>query len=140
VPRRRLVAAGFVVVATAALGACGDDGPVAAPPRDQVAATVHDFARAAADKDYARLCGEILSDDLVTRVQRAGITCRMALQAGLGDVRDPEVRVGEVRVTGDMATAEVRSQAAGQRGSADVLRLVREHGGWRIAALAAERR
>lgn len=136
-PRRVTLA---LACAAFAVGACGDDGAPAAPPREQVAATVHDFARAAADKDYARLCREILSDDLVTRVQRAGITCRMALQAGLGDVRDPEVRVGEVRVTGDTATAEVRSQAAGQRGSADVLRLVREHGGWRIAALATDGR
>jgi hypothetical protein len=72
----------------------------------------------------------------VTRIQRAGVTCRDALQTGLQDVRDPHVTVGKVSIDGDAATAEVRTTASGQAPSTDRLRLVRERGHWRIASLA----
>jgi hypothetical protein len=39
-------------------------------------------------------------------------------------------------VTGDAATADVRTSAAGQEPSRDTLRLARVDGTWRIASLA----
>jgi hypothetical protein len=118
-----------------ALTACG--GTKEMSDRDQVAATVQAFGRATAARDYPRLCGEILAQELVTRIQQAGLTCRDALRTGLQGVRDPQVTVGTVAVDGDRATADVRTTATGQPPSVDRVRLVREGGRWRIASLAA---
>jgi Putative lumazine-binding len=129
----RLSTALAVAALAMAAAACGGSG--ATSDREQVAATVRAFGRATQAGDYGRLCRDLLSTALVTRIQRAGITCRDALQAGLQGVRAPRLSVGEITVDGDRATAEVRTSAAGQRPSVDRLRLVREAGRWRIASL-----
>jgi hypothetical protein len=134
---RRATAAVLMVLAVA-VGACGGAAepkrrPV--PDREQVAAVVDSFRRATAVKDYGRLCRDVLAAELVTRVQRAGMTCADALRAGLQDVRDPQLQVDRIVVTGDRATADVRTSAAGEAPSSDRLTLVREHDGWRIASL-----
>lgn len=123
----------LVVGGVAAAGCGGRKGP---SDRQQVASTVQAFGRASAGRNYAALCRDILSTALVTRIQRAGVTCQDALAAGLQDVRDPRLTVGRIALHGDAATAEVRTTASGQAPSTDTLRLVREHGRWRIASLA----
>ncbi|HSD76110.1 MAG TPA: nuclear transport factor 2 family protein [Solirubrobacteraceae bacterium] len=133
----RLATAALLAALAVAPGAagCGGGGGREVPDGEQVAAVVRAFARATAAKDYARLCRDILSEQLVVRIQRAGVTCRDALRAGLQDVRDPHLAVGRIVVDGDAATAEVRTTAAGQAPSRDRLRLAREDGRWRIASL-----
>jgi Putative lumazine-binding len=129
---RRATAVLLAAIAAVAAG-CGGNGP---SDRERVSATVQAFGRATAGHDYARLCGDILSTALLTRIQQAGVTCRDALAAGLQDVRDAHLTVGKITVDGDAATAEVRTTAAGEPPSTDRLRLVRENGRWRIASLA----
>ena len=128
--------ASVVLLAALALGAAACGGR-ARSDRDQVAAAVKAFGDATATKDYARLCGEILAQELVTRIQKAGLTCRDALRTGLEGVRDPQLTLGSISIEGERATADVRTSAAGQPPSNDHLRLVREGGRWRIASLAA---
>jgi hypothetical protein len=120
-----------LVAAAATLCSCGG-GPT---DEDQVRAAVQAFARATADKDYQRLCDELLAPKLIAQVRAAGLPCEVALQQGLGDVREPRLTLGRVTVTGASATADVRTTAAGEAPSRDTLKLTRVAGKWRIASL-----
>jgi hypothetical protein len=116
----------------AALSGCGGEEPVT----DEVRGAVEDFGRASADKDYQRLCDEILAPQLIESVERVGLPCEQALRQGLGDVRAPKVEVRSVVVNRDKALVQVRSSAAGQQPSQDTLEVVRQDGRWRISSLA----
>jgi hypothetical protein len=128
-PMRRPFAA--VLFLAASLSGCGG-GP---SDQQQVQATVEAFGRATAAKDYQRLCDTLLTPKLVAEVETAGLPCEVALRQGLGEVRSPELTIGRIEVDGDKATADVRSSAAGQLPSRDVLELVRVGDSWRIASL-----
>lgn len=122
----------------AAPSGCADEDPNEGPDDQQVRFVVERFGEASREKDYTMICRELLADDLVMRIERVGLSCEAALQKGLGEVRDPELRVLEVRVDGDRATALVRTRATGQPVSEDRILLVRQDDGWRIAALTGE--
>jgi hypothetical protein len=111
---------------------CGDQGPT---PEEEVRSTVAAFGRATAAKDYQALCDRILASSLVEEVESIGLPCEVALRQGLGDVREPRLTIGTVRVNGDRATAEVRTAAAGEEPSQDTLRLLRVDEDWRISSL-----
>jgi hypothetical protein len=122
-------------VAALALLATGCGGEEDPAPEAQVRATLADFGRATAAKDYERLCTRILAPDLVEQVTSVGLSCPAALRQGLEEVREPRITVGAVRVTGDSARAEVSTSARGQQPSRDTLELRRVPGGWRVASL-----
>ena len=127
-PRTVLIAA----LATALLTAgCGADDE-----RD-VRATLKAFGDATAKKDYQRLCDDLLSPDLVEQVRRVNLPCEVALRTGFEEVQSPRIEVRSVKVDGDSATARVRSTAANQEPSEDVVKLVKVDGEWRIASLAS---
>lgn len=114
------------------LSACG--GPSA---EDEVRATVVRFGRAVRAHDYGRICDNLLSSALLAKLDQAGVPCRVALEQGLGSVRDPTLEVLLVTVRNpNLALVRVRTGAAGQRSSIDTLRVVREPAGWRIASLS----
>ena len=73
-----------------------------------------DFGRATADKDYKTLCDRILAPKLVEDVTSVGLSCEAALKRGLGNVREPRLTIGSVRIDGDNATAEIRTSASGR--------------------------
>lgn len=128
-----LFAAAALVVALAGCGA--DTEPSARPDADQVRDVVQRFGQASARKDAETICRDLLADRLVQSVERIGLPCESALKRGLADVRQPSLRVLEVDVNGDRATALVRSSAAGQPTSEDRMGLVRQAGEWRILSL-----
>ncbi len=119
--------------AVVAAGCGGEDAPT---PEDEVRSALTAYADATAKRDEQRLCDRLLSRDLVTRVQRAGLPCEQAFRVALEDVRDPKLEVQSVKVAGERAEARVRTSATGQAPSVDTVRLVREAGSWRIASLA----
>jgi ketosteroid isomerase-like protein len=100
---------------------------------------VHDvveaFGTASAAKDYQRLCDDLLAPKLVSEVEAAGLPCEVALKQGLGEVSSPRLTIGEIRVSGDAATADVQSSATGEKPSRDTLQLLRVDSSWRIASL-----
>jgi hypothetical protein len=126
--RRPLVA---LAVAATALAGCGG-GP---SDEEQVRTTVQAFSDATAGKDYQRLCDDLLAPKLVEKIKQAGLPCEVALQHGLGAVKKPKLTIGQVTVTGDSATADVRTSAAGQQPSRDTLKLSKVGDDWRIASL-----
>jgi hypothetical protein len=122
----------LTALAALALAGCGDSGP---SDEAQIRGALEEFQRATAEKDYAALCERVLAPKLIETVEQVGLSCEMALEKGLGSVRDPRISVGSVTVDGDGATAQVRSSAAGEEPSEDTVRLVRVGDAWRIASL-----
>jgi Putative lumazine-binding len=121
------------ILAAAALAAagCGESDA------DQVRAAVTDFRKATDERDYARICKEILAKDLVRRLDALGLPCETALSKYLSETRQPKITVRSVKVQGKEATANVRSSAEGQAASDDTLEFVREDGSWRISSLGS---
>jgi Putative lumazine-binding len=128
-PVRRPLAA--LLALAGLLCACGG-GP---SDTDRVHAVVAAFGQATADKDYQRLCDQLLAPKLVGEVEQQGLPCEVALKQGLGEVKAPKLTIGQIEVKGDAATADVRSSAAGEAPSRDTLKLVRVNDAWYIASL-----
>jgi hypothetical protein len=116
------------------LAGCGDQGPT---PEEQVRATVVEFGRATAAKDYNALCDRLLAPSLIEDVESIGLPCEVALQRAYEDLRDPRLSIGRVEVHGERASAQVRTSASGQEPSEDTLQLVNENGTWKISSLAS---
>ena len=125
---RRLFVAPIVLLA-----GCGG-GP---SDTEQVHATVEAFGQATAAKDYQRLCDKILAPSLIADLKKIGLPCEIALQQGLGDVKQPRLLVGAVKVKGKTATAEVKSSAEGEPPSSDTIELEHTDAGWQIASLVS---
>jgi hypothetical protein len=125
----------LALLVAAALGAtaCGED-----EPSDEVLVrrALSDLARATAAKDYQRLCDDILAPRLLDQIKSIGLPCEVALRQGLGEVRDPRLVVGRVRVSGGKATAEVRTSARDQEPSRDTVELTKQNGDWKVSSLA----
>jgi hypothetical protein len=102
---------------------------------DRVHEVVAAFGQATAAKDYQRLCDQLLAPKLVGEVEQQGLPCEVALKQGLGEVEAPKLTIGEIKVNGDAATADVRSTATGEAPSRDTLKLVRVNDAWYIASL-----
>src|ERR1044072_3824197 len=100
---RSLVA---VFLVGAGFSGCGDSGP---SDTEQVHSTVEAFGQATAAKDYQRLCDEVLAPQLIAKLEQVGLPCEVALKQGFEDVQAPTLTIGEIEVTGDDATADVRS-------------------------------
>ena len=126
--RAILLAAG----AAAVLAGCGGGRS----DEEQVRDTVAELARATEAKDYQALCDRILAPSLIDEVKEVGLPCEVALRQALGEVKDPRLTIGRITVDGERARAEVRTSAAGQEPSQDVVELQRVEDDWRITALA----
>ena len=68
-------------------------------------------------------------------MKQIGLPCEVALQRGLGDVKNPKLTVGKISIKDDTATAEIRTVAEGQAPSRDTLELVRVKDDWRVSSL-----
>ena len=86
-----------------------------------------DLNRAVRDHDGARVCNELYSDRLVTRMKAAGLDCVHAIDEGTAT---PSYEVQQVTVKGDRGRIDVRARGAGPE--AVVILVTREDGRWRI--------
>ena len=130
--RARLIAIVTPLLAALALGGCGG-----ASDTDLVRAKVREFARAAATRDYARICGDILAPALLTDLKAGGIGCVQAMTIAFAHVQSPRLAVGNIVINGNRATALTITQASGQKTVLSTLRLIRIGAGWRISALGS---
>jgi len=128
----RRCAAALALVLALPLAGCGESEPT---PEEQVRSTLSAFSRATAAKDYQALCDRLLAPSLIADLKKIGLPCEIALQQGLGDVKQPRLIVGNVTVKGKRATAEVRTSAEGQAPSRDTIELQETEEGWRISSL-----
>ncbi|MGX6447687.1 Rv0361 family membrane protein [Patulibacter sp. S7RM1-6] len=104
---------------------------------DRVRATVERFAAAVQDRDYDGICRDLLAPSLRSSLDAIDLPCAQALRIGFASVRDPRLTITNVTVVDASATAAVRTTAAGQAPSDDVLALRKDGDAWRITALGA---
>jgi hypothetical protein len=124
-----------------ALTGCGS-----AAPRDSagefsgekraVAAAVEAVEKAARENDTKRLCTQLLTDQLVAAVKRAGTDCVTAVRDSFKDASSKELTVDDVSIRGDTATAKVTS-GTGSDEKTDTLQLLKTGADWRISALVS---
>lgn len=114
-----------------------------------VATTIDDLQKAGRKRDADKICGELLSNALATKIRETSKkTCVSAVKESLKDVDafDLEVVKNGVTISGTTATAKVKSQKAGSGDDnrIDTLQLVKEDQRargktvqrWKVSALA----
>jgi ketosteroid isomerase-like protein len=129
--RIRHVTAALLVASALVAAGCGGESD-----QELVRQAVADYGDASAEKDYQRICDELVAKDLLRSVESVGLPCELAFKRGLQDVQEPKVEVGDVTINKSKALVEVRSTAKGQPPSQDTLELTLEGGDWRISSLA----
>lgn len=112
-----------------ALSACG------ASDQQQVRATLARFGHAVRAHDLQQLCNEVLSPQLVEKVESVDLPCEVALR-DWARTQDARLTVQRVAVHGARADARVLASAAGEPPAEVTVRLVKGSEGWRVAALA----
>lgn len=130
------LALGFLCLFAAGCGGGGGDDPAPIKgPAKEVAAIVERFEKAMRTQDFRVVCEQLLSASV--RARSGGQECPRVLGERAGDVKRPRIRIDAIEVAGDKATARVHTTASGQASVADTIRLVRERGRFRIAALGS---
>jgi hypothetical protein len=123
-------------------GRLGDDAAENEPPRAvgeatrQVAATLQQFERALADGDFATICGNLFTRE--AREAAGGDRCPSVLQDTAGGLRNPDVQIVSITVSGNTATAVVRATVAGGPPVTDTIRLIKQGGRYRIVSAGRE--
>ena len=113
-------------------GGDGKPEPITGPAKD-VATTIQRFEKATARRDFTTICEQLLAS--ATRREAGGDQCPDVLDQRARGVRRPRIRIVTIEVQGNQAQARVRTTAAGQAATTNVIRLVREHGRFRVLAL-----
>jgi hypothetical protein len=99
----------------------------------EVASVVQRLQKATARRDFTTICDELLASP--TRRQAGGEQCPDVLDQRARGVRRPRIRIQAIEIRGNEAQVRVRTTASGQAVVADVIRLVREHGSFRVLSL-----
>lgn len=120
----------MIVCVAVAAGGC-------ASAQDHIRSTVQNLAQAAAARDYATICNDVLAPGLVHRLTGNGISCEQAMRVALRDVRDPVISIGRITVHGRRGTAITLTVARGQRAALSAIELVDTGSGWRISSLGS---
>lgn len=134
----RPVAVTAVGTAVAAvLAGCGDGDAEPRPiegPAKEVAGVIERFERATADHDFATICTDLFT--AAVRRRAGGERCAAVLAERGRRVERPRIVIERIEIRDRAATVRVTTTAGGQARVRDTIRLVREGGRYRIAALA----
>jgi hypothetical protein len=126
----RNIALAVVALAVVLAGCGGNDDKTTTrtgTPEEQIRAVIDDLNSAVRDHDGARVCNELYSERLVSRMKAAGLDCVKAIDEGTAT---PSYEVQRVTVDRNRARVEVRARGAGPE--AQVIIVTREDDGWRI--------
>ena len=127
----------FLIAGTLLLAGCGGEGSSAGGfegEEREVAEAVEEIQTAAERRDPEKLCRDLLAKALRDSVGKAGSSCDKEMDKAIKDADAFDLDVEEVTVTGTTAQVAVRGDAGSKRRSA-TLRMVKEDGRWRLAAL-----
>ncbi|MGI9080690.1 MAG: hypothetical protein ACR2FZ_00200 [Thermoleophilaceae bacterium] len=84
-------------------------------------------------QQFGELCNDLFTRS--ARLRAGGADCVQLLRATAKDVRHARIRLLEVKVQGERASARVRTVAEDQAAVEETIELQRERGRYRIAAL-----
>jgi hypothetical protein len=133
--RRSVPAAVALALVFAACGSApADSGSEFEGEQAEVAELVDALAAAGRAGKPETICTEILAKSLVAELKSAGGDCVTEMDRAIDDASDFDLRVREVKVTGNTATAQVRQ---GDTGTVTTFSFVKESGGWRASALGS---
>ncbi len=134
---RRLAALTCVALCPLALAACGTTASSAG-----FKGTEHDAAQAIVNLQNDITSGEqkkVCENDLAAAVV-TGLggqkKCETAIKDQVAEIDNTELEVESVKVSGESATAEVKSVYGGKKLPKAAVSLVKEGGKWRIASLS----
>jgi hypothetical protein len=121
--------------ATATATPTTEAAATSSPEQEAVADALRRYAAAVRAGDARTICRELLAREVTERVERAGGSCERDLMGPRIEEGGPGYAIGvtSIDVQGDRAVAQI---TAGERdGPRDTRQpLVRERGGWRLAA------
>ncbi len=123
------------------LGACGQSTKDSAEDfqgdQKAVAQTVEDLQSASRKQEGDKICASLLAPTLVAQIKKAsGSDCGKGVKDSLRDADSFELQVQKVTISGDKASAVVKSEG-GDKDRVDTLELVKDRGAWKIATLGA---
>jgi len=98
-----------------------------------VAQAVDDLESAANDGDGAKICNDLISSAFRQKLAAHG-ACASVVKEAIKDADSVGMKVDQVRISGDTATARVTYET-GKKDRTGTIPLVREGGGWRIDTL-----
>ena len=120
----------------AVLAGCGDGDSEVRPiegPAKEAADVIARFERATAEQDFVTICSDLFAR--AVRERAGGERCAEVLEERGRRVRRPDIAIERIEISGRRATVRVTTTADGQARVRDTIRLVRENGRYRIAAL-----
>lgn len=112
----------------------GDDEPrPVTGPAKEVAAAVERFEQAVAQRDFKTICDELFTAS--ARQRAGGDDCVAQTTTAVEGLSRPRLQIEEIQVSGDSASVEVTTQAAGQARVTDSLQLRQAGGRWLVEAV-----
>jgi hypothetical protein len=102
----------------------------------KVAAVIEQLETAARKDDVDRVCKKLLAPSLLDAVKKKGTNCPTAVKDSFKDADSFDVKVDDVKISGDSATAKVTSGASGSKQKTDTFLLERDGTTWKITGLA----
>ena len=93
---------------------------------------VDNLSTAGQRRDAERICKEILAKQLVDELKTAGGDCLTEMDRAIKDATDFDLKISQIKVTGNTATARVRQ---GEDGETAVFSFVKEGNAWKASAL-----
>jgi hypothetical protein len=132
-----IAVAAILVVVVARVQSDSEQGPkpVSGTPKEAVA-VVEAFQGALASRDFATICDGLFTPR--ARKAAGGDNCQSVLAQATSELRGPQVRITSVALLrSGHATVTVLAGVAGHRWAVDTIRLVRQHGRFRIASAGA---
>lgn len=135
---RRLLAIPCLSLCALALGACATTTSTSnfKGVEHDVAQRIADLQSHVTSSEQAKICGEDLAASIVTRLGGKH-ACESAIKEQLAQIASTELEVESVKVSGQSASAVVKSVFDGKKRERTVS-LVHEGGKWKIAALQAQ--
>jgi copper chaperone CopZ len=119
------------------LGACASTTSTSSFKGEQhaVAQAVSNLQSHATALEAKKICGEDLAAANVARLNAATGGCKRAIETQLKEIDSFETTVESIKISGDRATAQVKSIDSGKNAIA-TLTLVKEGGKWRISGVS----
>lgn len=126
-PRLALLAA--VGLLLAGCGSAGAGSPSFTGQDDAVADVVKGISRATQRRDGAKVCGDLVTKALASRLAAGRASCAKQVEAALRDTDGNDLQVRDVTVSGTRARAVVRQ---GDDGATATYTLLKQGSGWRV--------
>jgi hypothetical protein len=127
----------ITVAAGIALAGCTATPPSSAKnfkgAEKDVAQVVDDMQKAGRTGKPDKLCNDIFTADLANRFKAGNATCVDEVEKAMRDVNDYDIKVTDITVTGNSATAKVEQ---GKEKRTGTLGFQRIGNGWRVSSIS----